>query len=222
MAKVILSPLTVALALLLVAVFVLRRDRQSARGWRGPALPAVVGTLVVLVVASLPLVANGLVLSLERGVQAPPAGTRLDAVFIPGGDVRRVPCGMVASTDYGAQWLVLPKSKQWAELVVALGFDEARVVQEPLSRNTHQEAVNLQRVTQLHRNDRIGVATDAWHLPRAFGQIRHYFPNAVGIPCYKRTSGVGFRSFLPHADALAETTRALNEYFGRAWYALRY
>ena len=223
MLKILFSPLAVAFLLLVVLVLVLRRAPRE-RSQR-LALWLSAGVLAVLAIGGLPLVSNGLRTSLERQVPAvdsahPP---RLDAVFVSGGDVRRLPCGIVALKTYHARWLILPHDQNWAALAPQLGVDPRVVIQEPSSANTHWEAVNLQKVTQVQRTDVIGVATDAWHLPRALREMRRYFPNAIGIPC----SRYGFnklrlRDFLPNSDALAETTRMLDEYLGRAWYAVRY
>jgi uncharacterized SAM-binding protein YcdF (DUF218 family) len=107
--------------------------------------------------------------------------------------------------------------------LVDWGVAPERVIIEPRARNTHENAVESQRIARERGFSRLLVVTSAFHMPRALACFR-----AVGLPVdalpvdyraydAKRFSG----SWLPRANYLERSTMVLREWFGRGIYRLR-
>lgn len=69
--------------------------------------------------------------------------------------------------------------------------------------------------------ERVLVVTHAWHLPRALAAFRDagLDPRPAGT-LWRRFPGMEVRAWLPSARALRESSWAVHEWIGRAWYAL--
>jgi len=107
---------------------------------------------------------------------------------------------------------------------VEMGVPIDKIIIDPLSRNTFEHPVRVLDLSEINRTDKIGVATSAWHLPRAMAEFRRYFHNVVAIPCNYDIpgSGNGWLSFIPSVFALNKNTTILHEYIGRCWYHIKH
>jgi len=245
MFKIVLSPLFIGLIALAVGQAVIfRRWRQLTKLERGACLLLAV-TTGVLLVASLPIVANLLLYSLERRYPEPTAAdlARADVVvvldggyvkgknpsrdWLGGATVGRVLCGVDGFKESGAKWLIMSGGKRPVELMrdlaIQRGVPLQQILLEPASRNTFEHPIKVRQLAQISNADNIVVATDAFHIPRAMGEFKRHFPHAVAIPCDVHAApSVGPRQFLPQAGALGRSTGTLQEYLGVVWYGLRH
>jgi len=241
----LLCPLTWALALLALA---LAGSEARVRGRRRSLVAAAVAVLVVF---SLEPVANGLERALERAApNTYRADVTYDAVILLGGVVERASVsGTPAYNDNVERLLVtydllragrarsvivsggvldptvpsLTEAGVLGAQLVDWGIAADRVVIEARARNTHDNAVESQRITEARGWTRLLVVTSAFHMPRAIGCFR-----AVGLPVdalpvdYRAYDPSRFSgSWLPRASALERSTTVLREWFGRAVYRLR-
>jgi uncharacterized SAM-binding protein YcdF (DUF218 family) len=110
-----------------------------------------------------------------------------------------------------------------ARQLVDWGIAPDRLVIEPHSRNTHENAVESKRIAGENGWTRLLVVTSAYHMPRALGCFR-----AIGLPVdalpvdYRAYDPARFSgSWLPRAAYLDRSTMALREWFGHAIYWLR-
>lgn len=92
---------------------------------------------------------------------------------------------------------------------------------EPNSANTRENLAFAAELLEPEGIESIFLVTHAWHMPRAAAAAR-----AAGLaPIPAPTAFVAWpalkpSSFLPSAHALRESSWALHEWIGRAWYAL--
>jgi uncharacterized SAM-binding protein YcdF (DUF218 family) len=93
------------------------------------------------------------------------------------------------------------------------------------SRNTAENARLSAKVLNESGVRRVILVTDAWHMPRAVSAFERAGLQVVAAPTrfHLRDPGKPFPlRWLPDADALLMSARALHEYVGRVWYVLRY
>lgn len=92
---------------------------------------------------------------------------------------------------------------------------------EDTSNNTRENAQFSRRILAPLGISRIYLVTHAWHMPRAARAFRALgfdvipAPTAFTLP-HARTA----LDFLPHADALRQSSRFMHEIIGLAWYRL--
>jgi uncharacterized SAM-binding protein YcdF (DUF218 family) len=245
MFKIVLSPLFIGLVALAVGQAVLfRRWRQLTRLERGACLLLAVSTGTLLV-ASLPIVANLFLFSLERQYEEPSAAdlvranavVALDGGYVKGKDPSqdrlgeasssRVFCGVDGFKQSGAKWLIMSGGGRSVELMrdlaIQQGVPPEQVLLEPLSRNTFEHPLEVRKLAQVSEADTLAIATDAFHIPRAMREFKRYFPRAIPVPCDVHASPtVGPRQFLPQVGALGRSTAVLHEYLGVIWYSVRH
>ena len=234
----LLSPLTWAAALVAIGLCI-RRRWLAATG------------LGVLALFSFEPFENALLNGLEHGApNTYHADETYDAVILLGGAVERATePGRPSYNDNVERLLatydllrsdharfsivsggaVDPTVREPVEAVVLgrqlvdWGLAPERVIIEPRSRNTHENAVESKRIAGERGFTRLLVVTSAFHMTRALGCFR-----AVGLPVdtlpvdyraydAKRFSG----SWLPRASYLERSTMTLREWFGRGIYRIR-
>lgn len=104
---------------------------------------------------------------------------------------------------------------------VALERDFATPVRwiEPWSANTRG---NVRLSIPILRKDGIEAAyvvTHAWHMPRTLAEFRAQSFEAIAAPtAFRASPSFEWSTFTPSAKALRESSWALHEWFGRAWY----
>jgi uncharacterized SAM-binding protein YcdF (DUF218 family) len=246
-------PLGLAGVLMVVAlVMSFRRSR-----W----VPLPIGlALVVLLLASNSWVANALVKSLEWQHIPAQALPKADAIVILGGATKSVsyPRPDVDLSEqgdrvlYGAQLYRQGKapviiasggrihwrgggsseSADMAKILQFMGVPSSAILQDPTSLNTHQNAVNVQKIMKEQGIGRILLVTSAMHMPRSLGIFQRQGMEAIPAPTdflvsqqelEEPNSSIEAKilNLLPDTNHLEQTTRALKEYIGMVVYRLR-
>ena len=95
---------------------------------------------------------------------------------------------------------------------------------ETKSKNTMENAIFSQSMLSRDRVKRIYLVTHAWHMPRAVQAFRQAGLEVIPAPMgfESKTTGIGYRDFLPSAHSLAKVSLWGHEILGRLWYQLRY
>ena len=92
---------------------------------------------------------------------------------------------------------------------------------EPYSNNTNENAKFSYRMLKAAGVTRIYLVTQAWHMPRAAAAFRqagfYVIPAPTGFTTTRTTSAM---SFLPGAKGLLNSSLAMHEWLGMAWYRL--
>ena len=117
----------------------------------------------------------------------------------------------------------LIEARALADQLVDWGISPDRVVVEPHSRNTHENAVESQRIASEHGWTRLLVVTSAFHMPRALGCFRAVGLTVDALPVdYRSYDPSRFSgSWLPRANHLERSSMVLREWFGHGIYWLR-
>ncbi|RMH51086.1 MAG: YdcF family protein [Zetaproteobacteria bacterium] len=108
--------------------------------------------------------------------------------------------------------------------LVARGLPPDRVHAEEGSANTWQNALLLGPALRAAGVRRVVLVTTAWHMPRAVWCFRRLGMVVLPAPCDYSSSQQSYTplDWLPDADALDDSVRALHEYLGLLYYRLRY
>ncbi|MCP9926585.1 YdcF family protein [Cyanobium sp. CH-040] len=126
-----------------------------------------------------------------------------------------------------------PPEAAWArDLAVELGVPRDRILLNPLSRTTAEEARHIGELAERRGWRRILLVTSAYHLPRAVETFRRdsaleVVPVASDFQLPARaqfgrpTAASLALDLLPQADALELSTVAIKEHLGSLTYALR-
>jgi uncharacterized SAM-binding protein YcdF (DUF218 family) len=234
------APLSWALLLLLAAA-VLRRRGRTPRVLAGAAV-------AVLVLFSIDAVADRLQGLAERGGRSTfRPDVVYDAVVVLGGMVDAAASRASGDAELTEEadrlvrafelvragrarnvlltgGLVAPREGDVAEAdrlaakLAQWGVPPGQILVEATSRNTRENAIEAGRLAAANGWRTLLVVTSAAHVPRALGCFR-----AVGLapdvlPVDFRASDGAGRGLLPRAAALAKSTGALRELFGRLVY----
>lgn len=242
-------PLGISLALLLFAIFFLDRWKRVAYTFFVLAFLLLWSSSTTIV--SGWIVASLEEQSPARSLDAVPEGEAIVVLgggtleIGPDGE-SIVPGDVFARLDYGIRlfkqgkapllvfvgghipWLVKSGCPSEAELMARFasqyGIPRVSMLIEGKSRNTRENALFAWQLLAQRNIKRILLVTSALHMPRAKACFEKQGFQVVSAPTdyikqfyHKQT----FFDLLPDADALEKTTRALKEYIGMGWYALR-
>ncbi|MGI8426001.1 MAG: YdcF family protein [Actinomycetota bacterium] len=111
-----------------------------------------------------------------------------------------------------------------AALLTEWGVPHGAIMLETASRNTYENAVNSKRLLGAHGLHQVLLVTSALHMPRALALFRALGIEAAPAPTDFEVVESGDETllqWLPDADALEGSTRALKEYFGLGVYWVR-
>ncbi len=126
-----------------------------------------------------------------------------------------------------------PPEAEWArDLAIELGVPARRILTNPGSRTTAEEARDIGALGRRHHWQRILLVTSAFHLPRALATFEHRSGlTVIPVACdyqlpsranYGRpTLGNSLKSLLPDAESLYLSTLALKEHIGLLTYTLK-
>ncbi len=236
------SPLTWAIALLLSALWARRRARAS--------LGLTAGAVLVLWLFSTGLVSDALMRGVEASAVRTVRGDVVyDAVVVLSGmvdakvsraigraeltaEADRIIAGFELLRQGRARAILLSggpprptpgyptEPELLAEALRAWGVDGARIVVETESRNTHENALAVARVSRERGWQTLVLVTSAAHMARALGCFRATGLHPDALPVDWRGAGGVALGWLPRAESLAQSTAALRELLGRAIYRL--
>jgi uncharacterized SAM-binding protein YcdF (DUF218 family) len=108
-----------------------------------------------------------------------------------------------------------------AEAAISLGVPPDRIDRFDNTRDTHDEALALRK---LAGDTPVAIVTSAWHMPRALNLCQTAGLNAIPCPADfmlkpEATADAGLLLF--DLGALERSTKAIHEYLGLLWSALR-
>ncbi len=124
------------------------------------------------------------------------------------------------------------ESADMAELVQGMGVPESAILQDPTSRNTRENAVNVKQIMESKGIRRVLLVTSAMHMPRSLMIFKKLGIDAIAAPTdflssqqdtseLTSSAEAVILNLLPDADRLLRTTRAIKEYVGIGVYWLR-
>jgi uncharacterized SAM-binding protein YcdF (DUF218 family) len=236
----------------LIGILILLGIVLMAVGWRRLGMTASLGAFAVLALGAWTTTGALLLHPLEDHVSRPdPAPAQIAGIIVLGGGfeggvnlarggyelnasgdrfvetailARRYPEARVVVTG-GTGTLVLEGEGDGAtapRLLMALGVEEARLVLDNESRNTHENAVFTHRMVDPKPGETWLLVTSAFHMPRSVGLFRKAGFDVVPWPADYRTAGT--ETIGPArdnaADSLQNLTIAIREWIGLIAYRL--
>lgn len=113
------------------------------------------------------------------------------------------------------------------EIAIQRGLPPASIILTGQAPNTAAEAAALSQIAACLKWKRVLVVTSAVHMPRAMRLFRHCPAEIVPVPVNFLTPAPGqpqrsasVDPYLPHAEALFRSERALREYLGILFYSV--
>lgn len=224
------------------AGLLLRRGKRNGLGFVFMA-----GGIGLFGLASMPPVARELERWLEADLESTySAEKHYDAVVLLGGVVnpaasseqtlsyndnvdRLLAVYEVLRTDH-AQLAILsggvissrlkPESELLARQLQAWGIAPERMVTEVVSKNTHENAVETAKILSARHVGSVLLVTSAFHMERAAGAFRAAGVTFDTLPVDRHAvQDDEVHSWLPRAEVLASSSRAIRELAGRFIYA---
>ncbi|EGV18640.1 YdcF family protein [Thiocapsa marina] len=222
-------------------------------GWRRSGLLALSAGILWLALWSIPIVSDGLRLSLEGRFAHQPVGAlpAADAVVVLGGGIRGGPpdwpdpdlgrasdrvwhAARIYHGGKAARVIVSGGAMPWAgerrseadgmlRFLTDLGVPPDAILLEGRSRNTRENALYTAEILSAEGIDRVLLVTSALHMPRALATFRSAGINAVpaATDFEVMPEPAHLMRWLPDAEALSDSTRALKEYVGWWVYSWR-
>jgi uncharacterized SAM-binding protein YcdF (DUF218 family) len=120
----------------------------------------------------------------------------------------------------GAVFDPIPEAKVLADVALSLGVGEENILLESVSKDTEDQAQNIQKFAKLHENERFVLVTSASHMPRAVALFRRFGLRPIAAPTdfqVKRQTGINPLSFSPSSSGLTKMERVFHEYLGLLW-----
>jgi uncharacterized SAM-binding protein YcdF (DUF218 family) len=117
-----------------------------------------------------------------------------------------------------------PEAPAIGALLEEWGVPKDAVVLETGSRNTYENAINTRPILAGENGKKMLLVTSAMHMPRALATFRKAGMDAIPSPTDFNTvdrEGLTVFDFLPDAEALVGTTKAVKEHMGLVYYRLR-
>ena len=132
----------------------------------------------------------------------------------------------------GGHWDYLPppEAEDMMKILLKLGVPPDAIVLEPRSVNTYENAIFSKEILERLGSKRILLVTSAVHMPRSMAIFRKQGIEAIAAPTDYLVSDdlsgpkpayITITRWMPDAQYLARTTRALKEYIGLVIYRLR-
>jgi len=240
----LVHPLTVTLALLLLAVLLLLVR------WRGTAGTLIVIALVWTYALATPGVSRALRADLERQFAPTRAEQRpdADAIVVLGGGVEpaaepRHGPNLLRAADrvwYAAKLYQADKApliiatgrrpyrdrgssaaEAHARVLATMGVPEEAVITPGESKRTRTDGVIVERVMNERDLDKVLLVTSALHMPRAYATFMRRGIEVLPAPTDYEVASVGYKRespWLPSTEAFALSSKALHEYIATAWY----
>ena len=117
----------------------------------------------------------------------------------------------------------LSEAEQLLQLAVECGVDSAAVILEDRSRNTHENALYVQRILSERGMQRVLLVTSASHMRRAVAAFQAQGVEVIPAPTDVRVTDRGFSPLwlVPTANGLEKSSIAIKEYMGWWFYRLR-
>lgn len=133
---------------------------------------------------------------------------------------RTYPCSVILSGGSVFNDTTESEASVMAHYLQTLGLSPSRLLVEPDSQNTLQNAGNTQALLKKHHVNRIVLVTSAYHMPRSVYCFSRYgvrtIPAATDYMS-SRTATTWF-NFIPSNAALNISYTALHEYIGMLYY----
>ena len=206
-------------------------------------------SIILIYGASIAPVANYLCYYLEKDYINNPTAPdkKIDAIVVLGGGTKNINAlkntfntgleslrllhAVVVYNKTGAKYFVCSgkgsgrasEAEVMARLVEKLGVPKEKIRIEPNSKNTGENATELNKMF-VNKNISIGLVTSAFHMKRSEHEFKKYFNNVLPLPAHYLYSSPGGNvviRYMPQAEELYKTSLAFKEIVAQLLYSLK-
>ena len=206
-------------------------------------------SIILIYGASIAPVANYLCYYLEKDYINNPTAPdkKIDAIVVLGGGTKNINAlkntfntgleslrllhAVVVYNKTGAKYFVcsgkgsgrVSEAEVMARLVEKLGVPKEKIRIEPNSKNTGENATELNKMF-VNKNISIGLVTSAFHMKRSEHEFKKYFNNVLPLPAHYLYSSPGGNvviRYMPQSEELYKTSLAFKEIVAQLLYSLK-
>jgi len=206
-------------------------------------------SIILIYGASIAPVANYLCYYLEKDYINNPTAPdkKIDAIVVLGGGTKNINAlkntfntgleslrllhAVVVYHKTGAKYFVCSgkgsgrasEAEVMARLVEKLGVPKEKIRIEPNSKNTGENATELNKMF-VNKNISIGLVTSAFHMKRSEHEFKKYFNNVLPLPAHYLYSSPGGNvviRYMPQSEELYKTSLAFKEIVAQLLYSLK-
>jgi uncharacterized SAM-binding protein YcdF (DUF218 family) len=206
-------------------------------------------SIILIYGASIAPVANYLCYYLEKDYINNPTAPdkKIDAIVVLGGGTKNINTlkntfntgleslrllhAVVVYNKTGAKYFVcsgkgsgrVSEAEVMARLVEKLGVPKEKIRIEPNSKNTGENATELNKMF-VNKNISIGLVTSAFHMKRSEHEFKKYFNNVLPLPAHYLYSSPGGNvviRYMPQSEELYKTSLAFKEIVAQLLYSLK-
>ena len=206
-------------------------------------------SIILIYGASIAPVANYLCYYLEKDYINNPTAPdkKIDAIVVLGGGTKNINAlkntfntgleslrllhAVVVYNKTGAKYFVCSgkgsgrasEAEVMARLVEKLGVPKEKIRIEPNSKNTGENATELNKMF-VNKNISIGLVTSAFHMKRSEHEFKKYFNNVLPLPAHYLYSSPGGNvviRYMPQSEELYKTSLAFKENVAQLLYSLK-
>jgi uncharacterized SAM-binding protein YcdF (DUF218 family) len=206
-------------------------------------------SIILIYGASIAPVANYLCYYLEKDYINNPTAPdkKIDAIVVLGGGTKNINAlkntfntgleslrllhAVVVYNKTGAKYFVCSgkgsgrasEAEVMARLVEKLGVPKEKIRIEPNSKNTGENATELNKMF-VNKNISIGLVTSAFHMKRSEHEFKKYFNNVLPLPAHYLYSSPGGNvviRYMPQSEELYKTSLAFKEIVAQLLYSLK-
>lgn len=140
---------------------------------------------------------------------------------------------LIIVTGGRIQWLGkgIPEAKEMSNILQKMGVPASAIIEEPLALNTYENAVNVRKILEKLKINKILLVTSAFHIPRALMVFKHQGIDVIPAPTgfsvsknnhwFENSIQLNLLYFFPDSQRLSQTTVAIKEYLGILVYKLK-
>jgi len=243
--KGFLDPLFITFVLLIISFFVFLLNSKK----KSDSLILLL-CIVFIYGASIAPVANHFCYYLEKDyIDKPDAGVKnnVDVIVVLGSGTKEINSmketfnteieslrllhAVAIYNKTGAKYFVcsgkgegkVSQAEAMAKLAENLGVPREKIKIEPNSRNTSQNAGEVNKMLN-NKNVNIGLVTSAFHMKRSEREFKKYFKNVLPLPAhylYSSPAGNAVLRYMPQSEELYKTSVAFREIIAQLWYRLK-
>lgn len=114
----------------------------------------------------------------------------------------------------------VPEAKVLADVALSLGVGAENILLESVSKDTEDQAQNIQKIANLRENEKFILITSASHMPRSVALFRSFGMQPIPAPIdfwVKNQNGINPQGFFPNSSGLRNMEHVFHEYLGLAW-----
>lgn len=116
----------------------------------------------------------------------------------------------------------LPESESMKEILTELGIDKKYIFTDVNSRDTFDNAVFTKKICEKYNFKKAILITSAYHMPRAVYTFKKAGLDVIPYPTdFKMDKKYTLYSYFPKMNVLQDSTKAIREYIGLAYYYIK-